>query len=363
MKPWFRFENATSDPAIVDIHIIDFIGGWMDDAINRYYNESIGVTARAFVDELAKLPTTVSTLRVHINSPGGDVQGGINIANALREQQTSKGRVVETYVDGLAASIASVIAMAGSKVVMADNALMMIHDPWSIEIGNAAEMRKTADVLDTMRDQIIATYQWHSKQSSEDLAAMMAAESWLSAEEALAAGLATEVTKGLKAAASLTRAAVKSLKVPETYRARVDALVRPEPQADPVPTPASAAAVLKVCQDAGCLDLAAALLTENATIEQVQARVDATKSERQAATQRATDITALCETAKLPKLAKGYIDGGMPLAQVREQLTIVTAEIDRVEIDANLPADGGRQKPKFPTAAEIYAGRNSQPSA
>src|SRR5262249_31261956 len=152
-RQWFNIATSDETPTVADIHIIDYIGGWDDDWLARNWGYEMGVTAKQFVEDLAAIPAGVATLKVHINSPGGDVQAGINIANALREQQVSKGRTVETFVDGIAASIASAIAMAGSKVHMADNALLMVHNPWSLAIGNAGEMRKVADILDTMRNQ------------------------------------------------------------------------------------------------------------------------------------------------------------------------------------------------------------------
>lgn len=363
-RPWYRFENAASDPTVVDIQIVDFIGGWIDDAINRWYNESIGITARAFVEELAKLPSAVATLRVHINSPGGDVQGGINIANALRDQQMSKGRTVETYVDGLAASIASVIAMAGSKVVMADNALMMIHDPWSIEVGSAAEMRKTADVLDAMRDQIVATYQWHTKEDPKDIAALMAAETWMTADEALAKGFVTDITKGLAAAASVTRAAVNALKVPEQYRERVSAWVRPVeavvPHARPEPPtpadpPAAALDVLRLCREADCSDLAEGLIADRISLGQVETKVASAKATRVAAKQRETDIRAACALAKMPARADFYIAEGVSVEAAKKDLTTITAMVDKVEIDGGLMPDHGAQAQGTKPWAQIFA--------
>jgi ATP-dependent protease ClpP protease subunit len=89
---WFRIENSTDQPTDVDIHIVDVIAGWDDDWLARNFGYDMGVTARAFVEALAKLDANVTTIRVHINSPGGDVFAAMNIANALREQQMSKGR-------------------------------------------------------------------------------------------------------------------------------------------------------------------------------------------------------------------------------------------------------------------------------
>lgn len=347
MKPWFRFQNVATDPSTVDIHIIDFIGGWIDDMINRYYSEEIGVTARAFVEQLAALPAAVKTLNVHINSPGGDVQAGINIANALREQ-SSKGRAVVTYVDGIAASIASVIAMAGQRVVMADNALMMIHDPWSFEIGNAADMRKTAAVLDTMRDQIVATYKWHTKDlSDKDIQALMSEETWMTADEAIGYGFATEKVEGLAAAASISRASVKTLKVPEQHRARVDAFLAPVPAPPPSPAPAPVAATLEqlvpLCQAAGAsMAFLQELVSAKLPIDQATARIDSDRQARTDAAARDTAITGLCKAAKVPQLAQGYIAGAMSIDAVQAHLVTVTALIDgRLATDGSLLPDAG----------------------
>lgn len=340
-RAWFRFENKADDPTVATIHIQDVIGSWDDDWIARNWGYDMGVTARQFVEQLAALDSAVTAIHVHINSPGGDVQAGVNIANALREQQVSKGRSVETFVDGIAASIASVIAMAGSKVHVADNALVMVHNPYSIALGNASDMRKTADVLDAIRGQIVNTYKWHSSLSSEDLIALMDAETWMDADQAIANGFATDKVEGLKAAASIDARVMATLKVPEQFKARVAAFMQVPETPAPKPQPAAATDVLRLCKEGGCLDLAEALLTDGATLEQVQARVASTKNARAAATARATEITALCQTAKLPALAAGYIAGAMSLADVRTHLTTITALLDHVEIDGTLKPEGG----------------------
>eukprot|EP01012_Entosiphon_sulcatum_P006942 TRINITY_DN13409_c0_g1_i2.p2 TRINITY_DN13409_c0_g1~~TRINITY_DN13409_c0_g1_i2.p2 ORF type:complete len:125 (+),score=21.70 TRINITY_DN13409_c0_g1_i2:50-424(+) len=90
-------------------------------------------------------------LDIRINSPGGYVMEGLAIYNAMMRAAAS-GRKVTTHIDGLAASMASVIAMAGSEVIMADNALVMIHNPWDCACGDANELRRAADQLDRLRD-------------------------------------------------------------------------------------------------------------------------------------------------------------------------------------------------------------------
>lgn len=334
-RAWYQFKNSTADPSVAEIYIIDWIGDWVDDAINRLYNETIGLTARAFVDELSKLPQAVTTIRVHINSPGGDVQGGVNIANALREQG-SKGRTVETVIDGIAASIASVIAMAGTKVFMADNALMMVHQPWMIDIGNAKDFRKTADVLDTITTQIVNTYKWHSPLSSDDLIALMDAETWLTADEAIEKGLVTDKIEGLKAAASIDPRAVAKMAIPEKYKARVQAFVKPTEPEPASPKAAEPTEVLRLCREGSCLDLAEPLIAEHATLEQVQAKVKTAGEQRVAETARAAAITAACVAAKNPHLAQAYIADGLSLDAVKATLLTVKAAVDKsVEISGN----------------------------
>lgn len=359
-REWFRVENKTDDTSVVDIHIIDVIGGWDSDWIERNWGYDMGVTARKFVDQLAQLSDAVKTINLHINSPGGDVQAGINIANALREQQVSKGRTVAIFIDGLAASIASVIAMAGSTVSMADNALMMVHNPYALAIGNAAEMRKTADVLDTMRGQIIATYKWHSALEDDALAALMDAETWMNADEAIANGFATHKVEGLKAAASLDTRAMGTLTVPEKYRAQVNAFLKPEqPKASDAPQAAAASDVLRLCTEGGCLDVAESLVTAKATLDQVKAKIEETKATKAAAATRESAIRTMCANAKLPTLADAYVSGGMSVEGVKAQLITMKAELDKAAIDTSIDPDQGSKAQTRIDVVDVYAKRNT----
>ncbi|MFE2346479.1 head maturation protease, ClpP-related [Kitasatospora cineracea] len=171
---WYRISNnAGTGPAVV--HIYGEIGYW-------------GVTAADFVRDLAGV--RASEIELHLNSPGGEIFDGIAIMNALRSHPAT----VTTYVDSLAASIASVIAMGGDRVVMAPNSQMMIHEASSIEIGNAADMRKMADLLDLQSDNIASVYAAKAGGDVAEWRARMTAESWYTAEEAVVAGLADEVS-------------------------------------------------------------------------------------------------------------------------------------------------------------------------
>jgi enoyl-CoA hydratase/carnithine racemase len=144
---------------------------------------------------------------------------------------------VETMVDGLAASAATMIMVAGSPAKVAANSVIMVHNPWTMAIGNAAEMRKSAETLDTFQNAILATYQWKSPLSAAELTALMDAETWMSAEEAVANGFADEVVPAMAVAASIDpeMMAAAGFKIPEKYRDRVEALLRKTP-VDVVPS-------------------------------------------------------------------------------------------------------------------------------
>lgn len=360
MRTWFRIENSTSDPTSVDVHIIDVIGGWDDDWIERNWGYDMGVTARKFVEQLAQLSDGVKTINVRINSPGGDIQAGINIANALREQQVSKGRAVITHIDGIAASIASVIAMAGSEVRMADNALVMVHNPWGLMIGNAGEMRKFADALDTMRGQIVNTYKWHSKLEAKDLEALMDAETWMNADEAIANGLATHKIEGLKAAACLDGRGMARLTVPEKYRDQVKAFMKPEQSKAPeAPQAAAASDINRVCAEAG-LDLAFARSLEaaNLTLEQVNARVTSEKAARAAAKSRETAIRTLCKNAHCDRVADTLVKSALSIDDVKAHLTTLVAMKADATIDPSLDPDHGGPKKSVINLTDIYHQEN-----
>jgi len=361
MREWFQVKLQTEDPTVADFYIIDLIGDWYDQMMNEMFDESITVTAKAFIQELAKLPDSVKTIRVRVNSPGGDPFGAINIANALRDQRLTKGRVVETYVDGMAASAASLIVMAGSPVRIADNGILMIHDAWTIAAGNAKQMRKTADLLDKFRDtNIIPTYQWHTPLSAEDVAGLMADETWMSGQEAVDYGFADEVVAGPKAAASIDPKGAAKLKIPAKFADRVKALLRVEDTPAPVvPAGLNAAEVVRLAADAG-LDLAftQALLDEKPTAEDAQARIAAETATRAAAETRATDIRATCKLAGQEDLAAELVGSGWTLDQVKGHLAKITAKLDKVEIDSGMKPDHGTKNKPVIDVVAVYAERN-----
>ena len=367
VREWYRVrvEKKEDDAAPVSVvEIFDFIGDWFDDFWG------FGVTAKQFVETLRGIPDDVRTIRVRVKSPGGDVFAAQAIANLLRDEQT-KGRTVEVLIEGLAASAATIVTSAGSpgEVRIADNAMMFVHNPWTVSVGNAVELRKAADDLDRIRGTIITAYQWRSEKSAEDLGALMDAETMLDAEQSVENGLADEIVSGLPAAAAAfhPRGAEKFLAaLPEPLRERLAKFVvarkDPAPTVDPpaptAPAPApvekvdaaSAADVVKWVAEAG-LDgrFALALIESGATVEKARASI-----------WRAREIRAACALAKLPTLADDYIEGGMTVERVKSSLTRISTLVASPEIDGSLLPDGSPTK-KIRADLDpstIYAERN-----
>lgn len=141
----------------------------------------------------------IEALTIRINSPGGFIFEGLAIFNFLKGLSAKKTVVI----DGLAASMASVIAMVGEEIVMPVNSFMMIHNPWNIVIGDADEMRKQADLLDRLKATTIAIYAERTGKATDALSAMMDAETWMNGDEAVAEGFATRTAETAADAAAL----------------------------------------------------------------------------------------------------------------------------------------------------------------
>lgn len=192
-KKYFNIVKASDTKG--EIYIYDNIvpAGWE-------YGEE--VSAANFRDELQSLEG-VNLIELHINSDGGDVFEASAIYNMLKRHKAR----IEVSIDGLAASAASVVAMAGDKVVMPQNAMLMIHNAWSFFMGNHNDFRKFADDLEKINDSSVkqAYLSKNPDLDVEELTRMMDAETWLTANEALELGLVDEVTKPMQAAASISK--------------------------------------------------------------------------------------------------------------------------------------------------------------
>lgn len=174
-RAWYRITNAASQDE-AEVMLYDEVGGWY------------GATADQFIADLRGV--TAPNLRVRINSPGGSVFEGIAIANALRSHPAN----VTVQVDGIAASIASVIAMAGDRIEMAPNTMLMIHDASGLCMGNASDMEEMAELLDLISDNIADAYASRAGGTRDEWRARMRDETWYLPEDAVANGLADEAT-------------------------------------------------------------------------------------------------------------------------------------------------------------------------
>lgn len=154
-----------------EITLYDQIGGW-------------GVTAGEFKEQLDAI--TGDQLILNLNSPGGDVFDGIAMYNDLADHPAE----VTVRIQGLAASAASLIAMAGDKIEIADGAFLMIHNAWGLSVGNKNRMREVADLLDEIDDALAGIYVEKTGLKKADIAQMMDDETWFNAEDAVTQGFA-----------------------------------------------------------------------------------------------------------------------------------------------------------------------------
>jgi len=176
---WYEIKNQAD---ISEIWLYDEIGLW-------------GIGAKEFIAELNAIKSP--KIDMHINSPGGEVFDGAAIYNAIKRHSAS----VTSYIDGLAASIASVIALAGQQVIMAENALYMMHNPSGLVIGEAKDMRQTADILDKIRDTMVGAYASKSGKPEGEIKTLLDAETWFDANEAKEAGFIDVVGEKMDMAA------------------------------------------------------------------------------------------------------------------------------------------------------------------
>lgn len=179
-KCWY--EIKAKGAGVAEVLIYEEIGMW-------------GVSAKQFARDLKDLGK-ISQIDLRINSPGGSVFDGNAIFNQIKQHPAN----VTVYIDGLAASMASVIAMAGDRIVMPENALMMIHNPWTVAIGDADELRKNADLLDKIKTTLVNAY-GRSMMTEDEIVEMMDAETWLTGEEAVEMGFADELEQEVALAA------------------------------------------------------------------------------------------------------------------------------------------------------------------
>ncbi|MFD3249835.1 ClpP-like prohead protease/major capsid protein fusion protein [Rahnella aquatilis] len=209
-----------------DIYIYDEIGYW-------------GVTARQFASSMKALGD-LDHINLHIHSPGGDVFDGIAIYNLLNSHTASK----TVYIDGLAASMASVIAMVGNPIIMPENAMMMIHKPWGITGGDANDMRDYADLLDKVEAVLIPSYAKKTGKTHDELALMLGEETWMTAQECLEHGFADQISTAVQAMARINSKRIEEFDAMPNALKNMITKPKATTQAPANPQPALAPAVV-----------------------------------------------------------------------------------------------------------------------
>ena len=179
-EKWYNIQNKAGETA--DVYIFDEIGTY-------------GITAQEFINDIKGLKDLPINLR--INSLGGDVFDGMAMYNVIKRREAK----TTVYIEGIAASIATIIALGADQVVMAENSLFMIHNAWGGTMGEAKDMRKTADTLDKISGELTDIYRKKTGLSYEALQEMMDEETWLNAEEAYEAGFVDVISDSIKVAA------------------------------------------------------------------------------------------------------------------------------------------------------------------
>jgi ATP-dependent Clp endopeptidase proteolytic subunit ClpP len=283
-RNWYAIQS-TEDGSAPEVHIYDEIGGY-------------GVGAKEFIAELKQ--HSGNRIHLRINSVGGSVTEGLAIANAIKRH---KGGVT-AHVDGLAASMATVIAVSADETVMADNGIFMVHEPWSVGQGTADDLRAEADVLDKMKKSLVRSYTKKTGMDDEEVEELMRAETWMNAQEALAYGFIDYIEDGIEAAASIT---------PEAARARFDtfqnSMARKTTKTIKAEEAAPAEVVAEPVVEAPVTDGAVDTSSEDNMNAELQAKVDllqadlAAKVEAEAAQAQASE-----DIAKELETLKGEID-------------------------------------------------------
>ena len=180
-KKWFSIQGKATD-AVAEVYIFDEIGAY-------------GITAQDFISEMKEYKDTPVNLR--INCIGGDVFDGMAMYNIIKKREAK----TTAYIEGIAASMGSVIALAADEVVMAENSLFMIHNAWGGAMGEAEDMRKTASILEKISGEIANIYERKTRLSLNRIIEMMDKETWLNASEAYELGFIDLISDSIKVAA------------------------------------------------------------------------------------------------------------------------------------------------------------------
>ena len=294
MQSWYTIRARASGAEVL---IYDEIGAY-------------GVTAKGFLAELGALSDD-APIDLRLNSPGGSVFDAVAIYNALNRHAGD----ITVWIDGIAASAASYIAMAGDTVVMPGNAFLMIHDPSGLVMGTADDMRSMAEALDKVKSSLVQGYAARSTKPSDEIAALMAAETWLDASDALDLGFADRIAEPVKLAAAfdITR-----------FRNAPPSLVAAVETEDAF---ARAGAESHQETDRTLADEAEADAGEDSVTRGV-VMVPVASAIRAEAIAHARAVIDLCRLAGQPQMVGRFLEEDASLDEVRTRLLVLKAETD-----------------------------------
>ena len=313
MRSWYTI-RARDDGA--EVAIYDEIGAF-------------GVSAKTFLEELGALPGDVP-LTLRLNSPGGSVFDAVAIHNALARHPGG----VTVWIDGIAASAASYVAMAGREIVMPENAFLMLHDPAGMVMGSAADMRAMAEALDKIKTSLVAGYATKSGGAQDDIAALMARETWLDAREAEALGFADRIAEPVRIAARFDIGRFRN-----APPALVEAVAPEGPDEAGADGDAASDEAETEAGDDDPADLPAGHVGPANMPPPPDPAPPAPAAIRAEAVAEARAVLDLCTLAGRPEMASGFLEAGTPLAEIRQRLLAARAEAEP-EISASHPQPG-----------------------
>lgn len=335
-KPEISAKASENEGEVSELFILDEIGGW-------------GVYAAEAIYWLKQFDGEGKKVKIYINSPGGDVFEGIAIANFIAGMKAE----TEVVVTSLAASIASIIAIAADSVKMNKNAQMMIHRPWAFTWGESDALRKAADHLDKIEDQLVGTYadRGNGKKKREEYSAAVRAETWMTPEEAIEMGLAD----GLVGEEIEVKA---SLKIDAEFLNEAGIKNAPSDLVEPAQEKESEQEKEEVkAQEVVGVSLAK---PEDSEKDQKNSVAHANKDEDAGNNKTYTEtevseIKAICAKAKMQN-ADELMKNGKTVAEIKNLAFDILAAQDAEEnISSAIEGSEGTEQPAAPSAAQINA--------
>lgn len=301
MKNWFSIKAQANDNTTAEISIHDAIGSW-------------NVSAQSFLAELKNVSAKNITLTM--NSPGGSVIDGIAIYNGLRNHAEKTGANITVKVLGIVASIASIIAMAGDKIKMPKNTFMMVHSPSAALYANANELRDMADLLDKFESSLIQTYVARTGKTAEEIKALLDAETFMTADEAVALGFADEVTEALVVTASFDLDNLPENITSIFKAAQVEDANDPEKLGELLPDATLTTQIVALAEKHGMQDFANVWLLDTTFTDLAQI---------EASIRNGAEVKALCAQLKRSAEADELIEAKTSFAEARAKLAETAA--------------------------------------